>query len=156
MHSHLNAMGITVYTPREDCSDQENPIKTEVLCYPLLHNEQEVGYALLDIVESTPEKQVEMDVLLDAMLRAVKLRKGNALSEDSIPMAIESSIMDAPNKSGHDKVLLLSFGTKAKDSVKNTKYHRISTHHPYDILENPNLKRDAWNALKPIASRRWD
>ena len=96
------------------------------------------------LVETSPERSFcepgESKNLLAKMLSSIGLSLNNTTS-----ISIQSDDLEESIKS-HSARVVLVMGELINSKPDNL----FSTHHPRDILKNPDLKRDAWEVLKKV------
>ena len=96
------------------------------------------------LVETSPEKSFcepgDSKNLLVKMLSSIGLSLINTTS-----ISIQSSDLKQSIKSHPARVVLVM-----GESINSKSDNIFSTHHPRDILKNPALKREAWEALKKV------
>ena len=96
------------------------------------------------LVETSPERSFcepgETKNLLAKMLSSIGLSLNNTTSISIKSGDLEESINSHPAR------VVLVMGELINSKPDNL----FSTHHPRDILKNPDLKRDAWEVLKKV------
>ena len=96
------------------------------------------------LVETSTEKSFcepgDTKNLLVKMLSSIGLSLNNTTS-----ISIQSEDLEE-NIKAHPARVVLFMG----DSINSKSNNLFFTHHPRDILKNPALKREAWEALKKV------
>ena len=96
------------------------------------------------LVETSPERSFcepgDTKNLLAKMLSSIGLSLNNTTS-----ISIQSGDLEESIKS-HSARVILVMGESINLKLDNL----FSTHHPRDILHNPDLKREVWEVLKKV------
>ena len=96
------------------------------------------------LVETSPERSFcepgDTKNLLAKMLSSIGLSLNNTTS-----ISIQSGELEKNIKAYPARVVLVM-----GESINSNSDNLFSTRHPRDILENPSLKREAWEVLKKV------
>ena len=126
-NDYLEALGIPEFFHTKN--DSAPSTKTRVQCL---------------LVETSTEKSFcepgDTKNLLVKMLSSIGLSLNNTTS-----ISIQSEDLEE-NIKAHPARVVLVMG----DSINSKSNNLFFTHHPRDILKNPALKREAWEALKKV------
>ena len=113
---------------------------TENFAVMRLHNSQKelVGYLLVDTSAHLLLQEIAVRRLTQAMLTAIKLTAENV----AMPLA------------DLEQQKILIFGKELAVNIQNkmTPSVCIAIHHPAELLQQPNLKRAAWQDLQKFIS----
>lgn len=107
----------------------------------------EIGYLMLDQIGLAEAQEKEVRQLLTKMLAAIKL-KGNFLVKAEALETL-SQYLKQPKK------VLLLMGSQTRLLLMNAELtpatKKVSSYHPWELIQNPQLKRQAWNDLQQIS-----
>lgn len=133
MNNYLSAMSIQTWKAR-----RATPGAKSNVCYQtfqLLREAKLVGFLFFDKQLTSEAEVSKIESLLDAMLAAIGLMRAPA----------ESFTKDQP---------VLIMGKELAQVISPAELTNVNyavTHHPVELLQNPQLKRGAWQDLQAFA-----
>jgi DNA polymerase III psi subunit len=135
MNNYLSAMGIQTWKARRATPGAKSNISYQT--FQLMRETKLAGFLLLDKQLETQVEASKMVNLLDAMLAAIGLVRSTA----------ESFSKEQP---------VLIMGKELAQLISLTELVGVNyaaTYHPAELLQNPQLKRAAWQDLQTFAKK---